>query len=878
MELSAKCPVFRNPAEIAAFFARAAPFIDAESVQVQVATGPSLDRLGGFRQLADNAGELNAVFEILSEVERQDYENGSALPHLVIFPQGWVAMLRHPDCGAHDDQAQVRILICPHQPDDAAPVLDALVQLLAGLQNGTGRSRATAPLMARRDMDWPPDLAPGLDRDSVEAAYKQLMADDTRPDLRRIRSEVLDDHLRWLASHRPVPAPATNPPRRGVAQPRAMSRGAAVDLKHHVLNMRFGELSRDGAFQTTASDVAAMADRAAAWIAQGSGRRLVIYAHGGLVSEALALEQARATAAWWLENDVYPVFCIWESDALSVIWQMIAQQFGQRGSRGFDLGGIRDAAIEGLVQLFGRGIWATMKNSAAQGSAPGDRHGLTLLAGELGRVMGPDAPIDLVGHSAGAIVLLHLLPVLRQAGCPAQSLQTLAPAATTALYRSGLAAGGATLRHRIYTMTDSAERDDTVIGIYGKSLLYLVALGFERLRPTAIAGLQRDLLEDPQLVAGLADWTNGVTREALVFSPTPDGTPRRLASQVTSHGGFDNDPDTMWSVMRFIRGPGQDVRITPFPETARNARGGDAMLPDLPEDLRRYLATLDQPAAAPQPAPSGNPATARQPARIALTIGIDHYAGSSRLQGCARDSDAWRDMLEQRGYHVIQFTRPEETGRDALVAHLRDFVGRAGAGDSLVWHYSGHGMEVMPEFGLEDDEDDMGRDQAIVGSNASIGLEAQLDHALIDDQIHTLLQALNPAAQMHVFLDSCYSGSATRLVMSGRPRSLGTLRKPLYVPHGRTLTMRPTGSRGSDYQGSNHVLYSAASPTQTAQENGSPVMGVFSRAIHDLLAANPGAMTNTQFHARIHAMTVGNNQTPGVYCDPARLSQPFPLA
>ncbi|OJH43841.1 hypothetical protein [Paracoccus sp. SM22M-07] len=229
-------------------------------------------------------------------------------------------------------------------------------------------------------------------------------------------------------------------------------------------------------------------------------------------------------------------------------------------------------------------------------------------------------------------MLLHLLPVLHQAGRPAQSLQTLAPAAATALYRSGLGAGGATLRHRIYTMTDSAERDDTVIGIYGKSLLYLVALGFERLRPTAIAGLLRDLLEDPQQVAGLADWTNEVTREALVFSPTPDGTPRRLASQAVSHGGFDNDPDTMWSVMRFIRGPGQDARITPFPESAHNARGGgDAMLPDLPDDLRRYLATLDQPAAAPQPAPSGNPATARQPARIALTIGIDHYVRSSRL-------------------------------------------------------------------------------------------------------------------------------------------------------------------------------------------------------------------------------------------------------
>ena len=47
MELSAKCLVFRNPAEIAPFFAGAAPFIDSDSVQVQVATGPALDRLWG---------------------------------------------------------------------------------------------------------------------------------------------------------------------------------------------------------------------------------------------------------------------------------------------------------------------------------------------------------------------------------------------------------------------------------------------------------------------------------------------------------------------------------------------------------------------------------------------------------------------------------------------------------------------------------------------------------------------------------------------------------------------------------------------------------------------------------------------------------------
>lgn len=875
--MSAIGPIFRNQPEISAFFARAAPFVDAESLQVQVDVGPALTRVGDFAQLSENAGELNAIFEVISEVERQGFDDGMDLPHLVIFPSGWAAMLRHPDCGAQDGQAMVRVLICPCDPKDADAVRGTLVQLLAGLQDSTGRSRATPPLVARRDMEWPADLAPVFDRDSVEAAFKQLMADDSRRDERRIRSDVIDDHLRWLAANRPVAAPLR---REVTPAPVASSRGGTVDLKHHVVNMRFGELSRDGAFQTDASDVAAIADRARDWIDQGSGRRLVIYAHGGLVAEGLALDYARSTAAWWLENDVYPVFCIWESDALSVIWQMIAQQFGRRATRGFDLGGIRDAAIEGLVQIFGRGIWATMKNSARQCSAPGDQHGLTLLARELGRVFGPDAPIDLVGHSAGSIVLLHLLPVLRQAGCPAQSLQTLAPAATTALYRSGLAAGGATLRHRIYTMTDAAERDDTVVGIYGKSLLYLVAFGFEPSRPTPISGLQRDLLEDTPLVARLADWANGVTREALVFSPSAEGTPRRLQSSAVSHGGFDNDAATMWSVMRFIRGPGHDARITPFPEAARDTRGVDDMLPRLPEDLRQYLETIDQPTPALSERPANPPAVAHQPARIALTVGIDHYAGASRLQGCARDSDSWRDLLEQRGYHVTQITAPEQTHRDALVAHLRDFVARGRAGDSLIWHYSGHGMEVIPETGIDDDDDDgdLHCDQAIVASNNSLGLEAQLDHALIDDQIHTLLQALNPAAQMHVFLDSCHSGSATRLAMSGRPRSLGTLRKANYVPHGRTLTMRRGQSRGpTGYEGSNHVLYSASSAIETAKENGWPVMGVFSRAVRDMLAGGPGAMTNTQFRARINAMTVGNDQTPGVYCDPARMDHDFPL-
>ncbi|MDN5568473.1 MAG: caspase family protein, partial [Paracoccus sp. (in: a-proteobacteria)] len=664
---------------------------------------------------------------------------------------------------------------------------------------------------------------------------------------------------------------------------RATSRGgdpAPVDLKHHVINMRFGEMSRDGQFQTSPSDVAAVADRAQAWIAAGSGRRLAIYAHGGLVSEGRALAQARATAGWWLENDVFPIFCIWESDALSVVLHMLRQTLGGRGRGPFDLAELRDSAVQRITHQFGTGIWATMKHSARLCSSPGDQHGLTLLTQELARAFGPTPPpLDLVGHSAGAVVLLHLLPVLRASGCSAHSFQTLAPAATTGLYLSGLQAAAPAMHCRIYTMTDQAERADNVAGIYGKSLLYLVSHGFEAHYGQAISGLQRDLLANARLVGGLTGWSAGVTREALVFAPPPPGTPQRLQSCATSHGDFDNDTATMWSVMRFIRGPGQDQRITPFPDLADGLRGTDAMLPDLPEDLRSYLALAETPAPPHpvQPQTSVVAAAAHQPARLALTIGIDHYAGASMLQGCVRDSDGWRDLLAQRGYQVSQYTRPEDTVRNALVAHLRDFVGRAGAGDSLIWHFSGHGMEILPESGLDDDFETTGRDQAIVASNTHEGLDAQLAHALIDDEIHTILQGLHPGAHLHAFLDSCYSGSATRLALPGRARSMGTLRRAHYLPHGRSLTAPVAGARGA-YDGVNHVLYSAASATQKALENGAPAQGVFSRAVTDLLASRPGTMTNADFRTRINALTAGYEQTPGVYCDPARLAQPFPLA
>jgi len=112
-------------------------------------------------------------------------------------------------------------------------------------------------------------------------------------------------------------------------------------------------------------------------------------------------------------------------------------------------------------------------------------------------------------------------------------------------------------------MSDVGERDDNVgvgaVTPYGKSLLYLVSNAFEGKRGTPILGMSRYLTAqtdtdpsdvDPQLRA--------------LFSRSVDGHPSLVIagadgdefskSRSDSHGGFDNDPDTMNSVLRRILG------------------------------------------------------------------------------------------------------------------------------------------------------------------------------------------------------------------------------------------------------------------------------------------------------------------------------------
>lgn len=90
-----------------------------------------------------------------------------------------------------------------------------------------------------------------------------------------------------------------------------------MNLDPHLLNFSAGgRLHESGSLHTPASSLPALLDAFAA----SGGHSLTLYFHGGLVSEPVALEQARALVPEFAENgQSWPIFVIWESGVLETL-------------------------------------------------------------------------------------------------------------------------------------------------------------------------------------------------------------------------------------------------------------------------------------------------------------------------------------------------------------------------------------------------------------------------------------------------------------------------------------------------------------------------------------------------------------------------------
>lgn len=338
---------------------------------------------------------------------------------------------------------------------------------------------------------------------------------------------------------------------------------------------------------TAEQNVATVAEELPAkWLAQSGKRKLAIYAHGGLNDEEASLRRIRILAPYFLANGIYPLFVTWRTgfgDSIAGILEDRAKSLGidldLLRSRGlFD--DVRAAIVEAMDRAFeaaaerilAKAVWTQIKQNAEAAAAGG---GLALLAGHLQRLkqaMG-DLEIHLVGHSAGAILLGHLLERLSQRKIRTGSMTLYAPACTMAFARRhyGRAFERGILDPAtvvLELLSDEREKDDTV-GPYGKSLLYLVSRALEEVHKMPLLGLavawdgngngqdvfNRQRLRD--IDAWLDLWGPHPKPRLTTAKQVSDG--QRMIS--AGHGSFDNNVEVVTDTLKRIRGEALEHRV-----------------------------------------------------------------------------------------------------------------------------------------------------------------------------------------------------------------------------------------------------------------------------------------------------------------------------
>lgn len=317
--------------------------------------------------------------------------------------------------------------------------------------------------------------------------------------------------------------------------------------------------------------------------------KLAIYAHGGLNDEDASIRRIRVMAPYFNENGIYPLFVTWKTGVWESITGVLSDNIRRifRADPGLAEAGIieniadrlrdaRDRTVEVACEhLLVKSIWSEMKQNAA--TAAGRDGGLRQLADYLVRLQKevPGLEIHLVGHSAGSILLGHLLS--RLAGkVTVETFSLFAPACSVAFANQHFI--GAVKKKcitpagiHVDLLDDRMERRDSV-GPYGKSLLYLVSRALEAAHKMPLLGMERAWKADPP--QGFWSDAKSIRKDLNRWHEFADGTVGLRyhgieRSQVSTgagvidlaHGSFDNDVDVITALIRRIRGKALRARV-----------------------------------------------------------------------------------------------------------------------------------------------------------------------------------------------------------------------------------------------------------------------------------------------------------------------------
>lgn len=345
---------------------------------------------------------------------------------------------------------------------------------------------------------------------------------------------------------------------------------AAHEIAPFVVNIApDGALSSRGRFRTNEEDldliVSEHLPRARAlWaLAADEPVDVAIVFHDGLAGEEGALDRALHWVSVLYSQRIFPVVVLWETDAAGAVRSLLEAKVEEdehtpkrpapwRAVTPTALLAWHDERLEGRLRVPGRALWSEVKVDARR-IATATHAGL---AGLLQRIRAhtpsgerPRVRVHLVAHSAGGLVLTHVLPSVVASGLSLGTVSLVAPAVPVEEFAdvAGAAVAASAVRVLVAHLTDAADRSDATCTPYGRSLLYLVSRVLERDANTPLLGLEMHLV--PAMLQH--EWGAQVTRVA-----SPGGrTPKAMRfTTATTHGGLPEDPAVVQAIVEHIRG------------------------------------------------------------------------------------------------------------------------------------------------------------------------------------------------------------------------------------------------------------------------------------------------------------------------------------
>ena len=261
----------------------------------------------------------------------------------------------------------------------------------------------------------------------------------------------------------------------------------------------------------------------------------------------------------------------------------------------------------------------------------------------------------------------------------------------------------------------------------------------------------------------------------------------------------------------------------------------------------------------------------------ALCVGINLFKNypQSTLHGCVNDAHDMASVLKAYlGFKDadISLLTDAQAAKQNIMSHLKTMVADAKAGrlNYLVFSMSSHGTQVPDRNGDEPDK----ADEAFCPYDlAQSGNQWDLNHLIVDDELHDLFVTLPSNVLLEVYLDTCHSGTGLKAI------DLMVDREPRFIPppsfeafaqiegrQSRGLAMR---MRQKDLV--HHILWAACRDSQTSADaniSGS-YHGAFTYYFCKELRACKNSLSRAALLKKVAADLVAGhyNQVPQLECE-----------